>query len=175
MRGNCRLRRHHDKLPPPPWGPSCETRFHQVMLSLRVLSAIDLDCSLPLGYGKGWHKTKARGISAHGSDQKEDQRLDSGIRWYITSAGICRFLIIPFYATLPAKPMKLFIIIIIPLLQHNSLREFERWQHSDKVGNNNNVHFSCWHRQTHTQPNVSLDYWKNPAYLEKVPYDDRKN
>lgn len=70
MRGNCRLHRHHDKLPPPQWGLSCETRFHEVMLSLRVLSAIDLDCSLPLGHGKGWHKTKARDINAHKSDEE---------------------------------------------------------------------------------------------------------
>lgn len=46
--GNCRLHCEHDKLPPPQRGPSSETRHHEVSLRLRVLSAVDLECSLPL-------------------------------------------------------------------------------------------------------------------------------
>lgn len=65
MRGNCRLCRHNDKLPPPPSGPLSETRFHEVMLSLTVLSAVDLDCELPRGRGQGRHQTQARNTETH--------------------------------------------------------------------------------------------------------------
>lgn len=68
MQGNCRLHCEHDKLPPPQRGPSSETRHHEVMLSLRVLSAIDLDCSLSLVHDKGWHGIEARNINTHKSD-----------------------------------------------------------------------------------------------------------
>ena len=67
MRGNCWLH-HHDKLPPPPWGPSSETMFQEVMLSLRALSAVDLDCSLARGHGQGCHEIEARNTKA--PDQK---------------------------------------------------------------------------------------------------------
>lgn len=70
MRGNCRLHRHHDRLPPPPWGPSSETRFHEVMLSLKVLSAVDLDCSLPRGHGQGCHEIEAGNTKSHRPDQE---------------------------------------------------------------------------------------------------------
>lgn len=54
MRGNCRLHCEHDKLPPPWRGPSSEARRCEVALSLRVLSAADLDCSHSLRHGTGW-------------------------------------------------------------------------------------------------------------------------
>lgn len=54
MRGNCRLHCEHDKLPPPRRGPSSEARRCEVALSLRVLSAADLDCSHSLRHGTGW-------------------------------------------------------------------------------------------------------------------------
>lgn len=54
MRGNCRLHCEHDKLPPPRRGPSSGARRCEVALSLRVLSAADLDCSHSLRHGTGW-------------------------------------------------------------------------------------------------------------------------
>lgn len=71
MQGNCRLHCEHDKLPPPQRGPSSETRRREVVLSLRVLSAVDLDCSHSLRHGMGWHGTEARNINTHNSDQRQ--------------------------------------------------------------------------------------------------------
>lgn len=103
MRGNCRLCRHHDKLPPPPSGPLSETRFHGVMLSLTVLSAVDLDCELPHGRGQGRHQTQARNTETHRliGTSLEDQPLE----WPVWSHGalvlflahVCMFLAVTYH------------------------------------------------------------------------------
>lgn len=40
------------------------------MLSLRALSAVDLDCSLPRGHGQGCHKIEAKTTEAHRPNQE---------------------------------------------------------------------------------------------------------
>lgn len=107
MRGNCRLHRHLDKLPPPPWGPSSETRFHEVMLSLRVLSAVDLDCSLPHGHGQGCHEIEAWNTKAQPHQEAvggSTLRL-CGIWSYgaivMFWTEVCMFLTVPYYTTWP--------------------------------------------------------------------------
>lgn len=85
MRGNCRLRYEHDKLPPPWRGPSSEARHGEVTPSLRVRSAADLDCSHSLRRGTGVGGTGPGDPGTRGPG-------DPGQRRFVTSTKpLCRW------------------------------------------------------------------------------------